>query len=62
VRQFDAKELLVLAAQEVIDRLLDEESDSLAELQEFVSVAVRLQVEALYNQEQLMSFCVYRYC
>ena len=52
VRQFDAKELLVLAAQDVIDRLLDEESDSLAELQEFVSVAVRLQVEALYNQEQ----------
>ena len=52
VRQFDAKELLVLASQDVIDRLLDEESDSLAELQEFVDVAVRLQVEALYNQEQ----------
>jgi ribonuclease G len=52
VRQFDAKELLVLASQDVIDRLLDEESDSLAELQEFVSVGVRLQVEALYNQEQ----------
>ena len=52
VRQFDAKELLVLASQDVVDRLLDEESDSLAELQEFVSVAIRLQVEALYNQEQ----------
>lgn len=30
VRQFDARELLVLASQEVVDLLLDEESDSLA--------------------------------
>ena len=52
VRQFDAKGLLVLASQEVIDMLVDEESDSLAELQEFVSIPTRLQVEALYTQEQ----------
>jgi len=52
VRQFDAEELLVLASQEVIDLLLDEESDSFAELQEFVGVSIRLQVEALYTQEQ----------
>ncbi|MCB1637301.1 MAG: ribonuclease E/G, partial [Thiothrix sp.] len=52
VRQFDARELLVLAAQEVIDMLVDEESDSLAELQEFVAIPIRLQVEALYTQEQ----------
>ncbi len=52
VRQFDAKELLVLAAQDVIDLLVDEESDSLAELQEFVAINIRLQVEALYTQEQ----------
>jgi ribonuclease G len=51
VRQFDAKELLVLASQESIDLLLDEESDSLAELQEFVGIPIRLQVEALYTQE-----------
>lgn len=52
VRQFEAKELLVLAAQDVIDRLLDEESDSLAELQQFVAIPIRLQVESLYTQEQ----------
>lgn len=51
-RQFDARELLVLAAQEVVDMLLDEESSSLAELQEFIGVPIRLQVEQLYTQEQ----------
>lgn len=51
-RQFDARELLVLAAQDVVDLLLDEESSSLAELQEFIGVPIRLQVEQLYTQEQ----------
>lgn len=51
-RQFDAKQLLVLAAQEVIDLLVDEESTSLAELEDFINVPIRLQVEALYTQEQ----------
>jgi ribonuclease G len=51
-RQFDAKELLVLASMDVVDLLLDEESDSLAELQEFIGTPIRFQVEALYTQEQ----------
>ena len=51
-RQFDARELLVLASQGVTDLLLDEESDSLAELQEFIGVPIRFQVETLYTQEQ----------
>ncbi|PWQ98208.1 ribonuclease G [Leucothrix pacifica] len=51
-RQFDARELLVLASQDVVDLLLDEESDSLAELQEFVAKPIRFQVEAMYTQEQ----------
>lgn len=51
-RQFEAKELLVLAAQDVVDLLLDEESESLAELQEFINIPIRFQVEALYTQEQ----------
>ncbi len=51
-RQFDARELLVLASQNVTDLLLDEESDSLAELQEFIGVPIRFQVESLYTQEQ----------
>ncbi len=51
-RQFDAKQLLVLAAQEVIDLLVDEESTSLAELEDFIGVPIKLQVESLYTQEQ----------
>lgn len=51
-RQFDARELLVLASLNVTDLLLDEESDSLAELQEFIGVPIRFQAENLYTQEQ----------
>ncbi|MGB9671101.1 MAG: ribonuclease G [Halothiobacillaceae bacterium] len=51
-RQYDTKQMLVLAAQPVIDRLLDEDSTALAELQAFTGVPVRLQVEALYTPEQ----------
>jgi ribonuclease G len=51
-RQFDARELLVLASLDVTDLLLDEESDSLAELQEFIGVPIRFQAETLYTQEQ----------
>lgn len=51
-RQFDVEKLLVLASQEVIDRLLDEESQNLAELEQFIGKPVRLQAEALYTQEQ----------
>lgn len=51
-RQFDARELLVLASLDVTDLLLDEESDSLAELQEFIGVPIRFQAENLYTQEQ----------
>ena len=51
-RQFDAKELLVLAAQDVVDLFLDEESESFAELQEFIGLPIRFQVESLYTQEQ----------
>ncbi|MFP4245112.1 MAG: ribonuclease E/G, partial [Ectothiorhodospira sp.] len=51
-RQFDARELLVLAAQSVVDLLLDEESASVAQLQEFIGIPIRFQVEALYTQEQ----------
>lgn len=50
-RQFDVESLLVLASQEVVDRLLDEESANLAELGSFIGKTIRLQVEALYTQE-----------
>ena len=51
-RQFDAKELLVLAAQDVVDLLVDEESSSLAELEDFIGIPIKFQVEALFTQEQ----------
>ncbi len=51
-RQFDAKELLVLAGQDVVDLLVDEESNSLAELEGFIGIPIRFQVEALFTQEQ----------
>ncbi len=51
-RQFDAQKLLVLASQSVIDTLVDEESTSFAELEEFIGKPIKLQVESEYTQEQ----------
>jgi ribonuclease G len=51
-RQYDARQLLVLASQEVVDLLLDEESTSVAELEEFIGRPINFQVESLYTQEQ----------
>lgn len=51
-RQFEAKQFLVLAAQGVVDMLIDEESTSLAELEAFIGKSIKLQVESLYTQEQ----------
>jgi ribonuclease G len=51
-RQFDVESFLVLASQEVVDRLLDEESTNLAELEQFIGKPIRLQAETLYTQEQ----------
>jgi ribonuclease G len=51
-RQFGTDKYLVLASQVVIDMLLDEEADSLGNLQEFIGKTIHLQVESLYQQEQ----------
>ena len=51
-RQFASRELLILAHQDVVDRLLDEESATLAELETQVGRPIRLQVEALYGVDQ----------
>ena len=50
-RQFDAKTFLVLASQEVVDLMLDEESTSLAELESFIGKPIKFQVETSYTQE-----------
>jgi len=51
-RQFEGDGYMVLASQVVIDMLLDEESASFLQLQEFIGRPVQLQVETLYQQEQ----------
>jgi len=51
-RQFDAQKLLVVASQAVVDMLLDEESNGVVELEEFIRIPIRFQVETAYTQEQ----------
>jgi ribonuclease G len=51
-RQFDVHELLVLARPEVIERLLDEESTSVAELEEVTGSPIKLQSESMYSPDQ----------
>jgi ribonuclease G len=51
-RQFDFEEALVLAHQDVIDMLLDEQALSFAELEVQTGKSIRLQPESLYLQDQ----------
>ncbi|HET7262819.1 MAG TPA: ribonuclease G [Casimicrobiaceae bacterium] len=51
-RQFNAREFRILASQSVIDMFLDEESQGLAQLGDFIGKPISLQVESLYTQEQ----------
>ncbi|QNP40234.1 ribonuclease G [Lysobacter solisilvae (ex Woo and Kim 2022)] len=52
VRQFDAARLLVIASPKVVARITDEESASVAELEEFLGKSIRFQAEEQYAQEQ----------
>jgi ribonuclease G len=51
-RQFEVRELVVLAHQDVVELLLDEEAASLAELSEATGKPIRLQAEAQYAPDQ----------
>ncbi|MFI4889896.1 MAG: ribonuclease G [Steroidobacterales bacterium] len=51
-RQFECQQLMVLAHQDVIERLLDEESTALGELELSTGKPIRLQTEALYTVDQ----------
>ncbi len=51
-RQFSAREYRILGSQEVIDLFLDEESQSLAMLGDFIGKPISLQVENQYTQER----------
>ncbi len=51
-RAYDAKGYLVLASQEVVDRMQDEESAIVAQLEEQTGKFIKFQIENLYTQEQ----------
>ncbi|MBN9475302.1 MAG: ribonuclease [Bordetella sp. SCN 67-23] len=51
-RQFNPKEFRILAAQAVVDLFLEEESQNLASLGDFIGKPISLQVEGIYSQEQ----------
>jgi len=51
-RQFNAREYRILASQQVIDLFLEEESQALAELSDFIAKTISMQVETIYSQEQ----------
>jgi ribonuclease G len=51
-RQFNAKEFRIIASPAVVDLFLDEESQSLALLSDFIEKPISLQAETGYNQEQ----------
>lgn len=50
-KQFSARGLKILAAQKVVDMFLDEESQSLANLSDFIGKPISLQAEKQYSQE-----------
>jgi ribonuclease G len=51
-RQFEFDEAMVLAHQDVIELMLDEQAPGLAQLEKQTGKTIRLQPEALYNPEQ----------
>ncbi|MBI2382720.1 MAG: ribonuclease G [Gammaproteobacteria bacterium] len=50
-RQFESKALMVIAAPSVIERLMEEDSGGLAEMESNLQRPIRLQAESLYAQE-----------
>lgn len=51
-RAYSADKTTVIAAPAVIDRLIDEESDALADLEAFIHRPIRLQVDASFSQDR----------
>jgi ribonuclease G len=52
VKQYDARQILVLASNSVVEKLLDEEADALAELENFLKMRIKFRSEVEYTQEQ----------
>ncbi len=51
-RQYSPRQFVVLAAPDVVDAMLDQESTSVAQLEAFIGIPIKFQTEALYPREQ----------
>jgi ribonuclease G len=51
-RQFEASKLMVVASSNVVERILDEQSATVAELEELIGKSIRFQREDQYSQDQ----------
>ena len=51
-RQYSPRQFVVLAAPDVVDAMLDQESISVAQLEAFIGIPIKFQAEALYPREQ----------
>ncbi|MFT6408296.1 MAG: ribonuclease G, partial [Arenicella sp.] len=51
-RQYKAQAYTIVAAQKVVDLLLDEEASSLADLQEFIDRPISIKADSYYQQQQ----------
>jgi ribonuclease G len=51
-KQYESRQFLVLASQDVIDRLNDEDSTNVAELEQFIGKQILFQCEQQYGREQ----------
>lgn len=51
-RQFEASKLMVVASTHVVERILDEQSSTIAELEELIDKTIRFQREDQYAQDQ----------
>jgi ribonuclease G len=51
-RQFEASKLMVVASSKVVERILDEQSATIAELEELTGKSIRFQREDQYAQDQ----------
>jgi len=51
-RQFEAQKLMVTASPQVVAQILDEQSTTVADLEELIGKSIRFQTEEQYSQEQ----------
>lgn len=51
-RQFEASRLMVMASQPVVEQILDDQSATVAELEELIGRSIQFQTEEQYSQEQ----------